>query len=358
MVPFNKFSLLSTILLLHFNSNINLINAESCRQVIQGKSELSQVAQDFDNNPAWSDANVKKTLIVPTNSVIDSARSAKLLDSNDVGVFYIDQVIDYKATSNYQVFVNNRTGMVFDNYYPPASNEIHLRSSTSEGLVQDILECDDGIVYVSEIVFQPAVDPSVALVHQPNANSYVDLFKKINAVAGLDSLKDVTIFAPNDDAVAAVKSDLDKLTNEQLAYVLKSTIAPNSVSSILLQSTFQNENNETLTVTHIDESNVINGVAKVTVSDTASSAGFIHVVDHFIIPSNIPTGEFVVTIGDWSSDEPNALDNSSNTSKNNNDKSSGSNSSSTNGAKHNSISYIVLSASVAIGAASFISILA
>ncbi|KAK6073960.1 fasciclin domain-containing protein [Seiridium cupressi] len=107
--------------------------------------------------------------------------------------------------------------------------------------------------------------------------------------ANLDvgSMRDVTIFAPNNDAFNAVGSVLANLSTEDLASTLGYHVIENNVaySSGLQNSTLTTMNGKDVTISVINGTVFVNS-AKVTVPDLLVSNGVVHVIDQVLNPGN------------------------------------------------------------------------
>lgn len=133
---------------------------------------------------------------------------------------------------------------------------------------------------------------TVLTVPQPPSNSAVNssltslagALKSTNLLTAVDSLKDVTIFAPSNDAFAAISSDTSTLTTQQLAGILEYHVINGSVAySSLITTSLANQSFPTLAGgsvnVRVEDSKVFVNSAQVTITDILVSNGVIHVLD-------------------------------------------------------------------------------
>jgi hypothetical protein len=269
----------------------NSAQAATIVQELSQRPELSQVAAFAKDRPEWSAPGNNKTLIAPTNTAVTKARADGFLPANHPGAFFLpNQGVDHRSELNYQILKTAETGLLFDNYVPQGPPEIHLRTSTNNGLATGQVQCDDGWLYISDIAIEPAVRPSIAAARgPPQATAFIELFKTANLVDALDGLKDVTIFAPTNAAVAAAQAQLANLSPNQLAAVLAAHIG-----NVTRFSTELNPgawptllDTYSLNLTVGNEAHVISDAPFASPVDTSTSAGVIHVIGKVIIPPNL-----------------------------------------------------------------------
>ncbi|KAL8785426.1 MAG: hypothetical protein Q9213_003356 [Squamulea squamosa] len=104
----------------------------------------------------------------------------------------------------------------------------------------------------------------------------------------VDSISDVTIFAPNNSAFQAIGSALPNLTTTQLASILQYHVINGTVA---YSSTLQNGTSVPalaggdLTVTIVDRDIFVNS-AKVLIPDVLVANGVVHVIDNVLNPNN------------------------------------------------------------------------
>ncbi|KAJ3186158.1 Stabilin-2 [Gaertneriomyces sp. JEL0708] len=265
-------------------------NAATCAEIIAQRADTTTAAAALAANPAWS-AATPKTLIVPTDEAVRAARGAGILPANHHGVFFLaGQAVLNKERPNYKILKGADTAIMFDEFSPDQptwTNDLHLRSSMEAGVAVGQLTCDDGRLYISPITFPPAVKPSQGLTGIAAAAQFRAALQSLNVLDAVDNLKDYTIFAPNDAAMAAAKPQLDALTPNQRAAVLAAHFGKTARFSTELSGTEW----PTLLPGYVaplvigsEEGPTTVGGSSVVMPDTASSAGVIYLINKVIFP--------------------------------------------------------------------------
>ncbi|KAI1076646.1 FAS1 domain-containing protein [Whalleya microplaca] len=143
-----------------------------------------------------------------------------------------------------------------------------------------------GTIHVVNGLLNIPMNDTVTLSNS-NLTAAAGAIRDANLTSTLASSRDVTIFAPNNDAFEAIGSVFSNLTSEQLVSVVGYHVVNGSVnySTMLQNTTLQTVGGQNLTI------NVINGTvfansAKVTVPDILAENGVIHVVDSVLNPNN------------------------------------------------------------------------
>ena len=116
----------------------------------------------------------------------------------------------------------------------------------------------------------------------------VGALTKANLVSTLDDAKDVTIFAPNNEALQNIGSALGNLSTEDLTKILQYHVVEGTVgySSLLeddQQLTTLAESNVTV---NIEGENVFVNGAKVLIPNVLVANGVVHVIDNVLNPSD------------------------------------------------------------------------
>lgn len=119
------------------------------------------------------------------------------------------------------------------------------------------------------------------LTLKPNINSILTNPQTVN------SLSDVTIFAPSNAAFAAIGSALGSLTTTQLTQILTYHVVTGTVgySSLLTNTTLKTVNGESLTITILNGSVFVNS-ARVITPNVLVANGVVHVIDGVLNPNN------------------------------------------------------------------------
>ncbi|MDI3417638.1 fasciclin domain-containing protein [Streptomyces luteolus] len=134
-----------------------------------------------------------------------------------------------------------------------------------------------------------ADDPvATAASNNPELSTLVSAVKKAGLVDTLNNAKDVTVFAPTNDAFAKVpKADLDKLLadKEQLTKVLTYHVVGEKVSKDkLADGTYKTLEGGELTTAGSGDSYKVNDSASVVCGDVATQNATVHVIDTVLMP--------------------------------------------------------------------------
>ncbi|KAI4157481.1 MAG: hypothetical protein L6R39_000666 [Caloplaca ligustica] len=111
---------------------------------------------------------------------------------------------------------------------------------------------------------------------------------RANLVDTVDSLKDVTIFAPNNSAFQAIGSALPNLTTSQLASILQYHVVNGTVaysSTLMDGASVPALSGGDLKITIVDGDVFVNS-AKVLIPDVLVANGVVHVIDNVLNPNN------------------------------------------------------------------------
>ena len=151
------------------------------------------------------------------------------------------------------------------------------------------IEARNGVIHVIDEVLMP--DAFGTIVN--NAAKRYFLSSLVEAVIQADLVDALlgdgpfTVFAPTDEAFAAIASVAADLTAEELSNVLLYHVIQGEVLSTDLQPTQQVTalNGETLTIEVAGGAATINGSADITTVDIQGTNGVIHVIDEVLLPS-------------------------------------------------------------------------
>ena len=145
-----------------------------------------------------------------------------------------------------------------------------------------------GIVHIIDSVLTiPANDSTTALA--ANLTALAGALTTANLVSTVDSAQDVTIFAPSNDAFAAIQNLAANLSTEQLSSILTYHVVQGTVgysSSLTSGAQLTTLNDGQVTVTIDDEGDVFVNSAEVEVADVLVSNGVVHVIDNVLNPDN------------------------------------------------------------------------
>lgn len=117
--------------------------------------------------------------------------------------------------------------------------------------------------------------------------SLVGAVTQADLATTLDGLEDVTIFAPYDEAFAAIGSATGDLSEEQLAQILQYHVVQGTVgySSGLSNTSLETVEGSDLQITVGDDGVFVNN-AKVIIPDVLVANGVVHVIDGYVTQSD------------------------------------------------------------------------
>jgi len=143
-----------------------------------------------------------------------------------------------------------------------------------------------GIIHViDKILTLPESDAATAIA--ANLTSLAGALTATNLVSTVDGLSDVTIFAPDNAAFAAIGSAVGNLTTAQLSGILTYHVVKGTVgySSLLSNTTLTTVNGATVRIT-IENGQVFVNSARVVTPDVLVANGVVHVIDGVLNPNN------------------------------------------------------------------------
>jgi transforming growth factor-beta-induced protein len=132
----------------------------------------------------------------------------------------------------------------------------------------------------------PALKSASATAQAAGLTSLVAALTSAGLAATVDSLKDVTIFAPTNAAFDAIASTTKGLSKEALGNVLKYHVVPTTAFSKDLKNgqTVKTLQGQELKVMIMGSKVMINN-ANVVKADVAIKGGVVHVIDRYVFPS-------------------------------------------------------------------------
>lgn len=144
-----------------------------------------------------------------------------------------------------------------------------------------------GVVHIIDTVLTiPANDSATALA--ANLTALAGALTTANLVSTVDSASDVTIFAPSNEAFAAIQNLAANLTTEQLSSILTYHVVQGTVgysSSLTSGAQLTTLQNGQVTIT-INDGDIFVNSAEVEVADVLVSNGVVHVIDNVLNPNN------------------------------------------------------------------------
>lgn len=133
----------------------------------------------------------------------------------------------------------------------------------------------------------------VALVQQnPNLSTFLELIRAADLVVTLESPAPYTVFAPTNEAFAALPAgaieDLKDPSNKlELTHILQAHVLPNRIITEEMQDSMpmKTAQGEEVVVTRNGSAITVGG-AKIITPDVRASNGVVHVIDKVLIPPN------------------------------------------------------------------------
>jgi uncharacterized surface protein with fasciclin (FAS1) repeats len=169
-----------------------------------------------------------------------------------------------------------------------ATSSIDLTNVTD---VRDV-PINSGIFHVISKVIIPTRMGSAPLVSNiadtakaAGLTSLLAALEKASLVNTIQGAKDITVFAPTNDAFAAIKSTTDKLSVEQLKDILLLHVTPTVYYSKRLSNASVKTLNakQNLDVKVSGGSVTVNGIRVIT-ADVVTTQGIVHVIEKVILP--------------------------------------------------------------------------
>ena len=167
------------------------------------------------------------------------------------------------------------------------------------------ITADNGVVHVIDAVLMPPAPETTTVVDIiVNSEDHTLLEAAVGAAGLVDALSGegpFTVFAPTDDAITALVTELgitadDLLALEGLADILTyHVVGATALSTDLMDGdTFTTLNGADITISIMDGTVMVNN-ATVTVADITTDNGVVHVIDAVLLP---PTPEVTPTVAD------------------------------------------------------------
>ncbi len=136
-----------------------------------------------------------------------------------------------------------------------------------------------------------AEDPvATAASNNPDLSTLVTAVKQAGLVDTLNNAKDITVFAPTNEAFAKIpKADLDKVLNnkEQLTKVLTyHVVGENVTKDKLADGSFKTLEGGTLTTKGSGDTYKVNDSAGIVCGDVRTSNATVHIIDTVLMPKS------------------------------------------------------------------------
>ncbi len=221
---------------------------------------------------------------------------------------------DLKPILLYHVLGETKTSdMIMDGYYsslsPAQGRTVSMYIGTTDGVTINgsasvtaaDIETTNGVIHAIDAVILPPTIVDIAAQNE-NFETLVSAVVGANLAETLsDAAGTFTVFAPTDDAFAALGGDVPSdLTPILLYHVLGSPVYSDEISSGIISSL--NASDPEIVVEVSDMGVMLNGSAKVIATDIVGTNGVIHVIDQVIVPiSNGSILDAAMGLDDFSS---------------------------------------------------------
>jgi uncharacterized surface protein with fasciclin (FAS1) repeats len=206
------------------------------------------------------------------------------------GTYFSDNVTDTPAfiptlLSN-ETYTNVTDGQVVEVVSSGDNVTFYSALRQQSNVTQADIEFEGGVIHIiGEVLTIPgnltetAIEGSLAAV--AGALNFTSLATEI------EGLEDVTIFAPNNDAFAAIANLVGNLTEEDLSSILEYHVVQGDVwySSDLSNTTVETIGGEELNITVLEDGSVYVDSARVVLADILIANGVVHVINNVLNPN-------------------------------------------------------------------------
>lgn len=164
-----------------------------------------------------------------------------------------------------------------------------MHIETTDQFIQDIA-FSGGVIHVIDSVLSiPQNLTSTA--SSANLTAVAGALTEADLGSSLDMMENITVFAPSNDAFAAIGSLIGELSTEDLGNILGYHVVAGTVgySSSLMNGTLTTANGEDVDISIIG-GDVFVDSARVIMPDVLIANGVVHVIDRYVVTS--PTSPF------------------------------------------------------------------
>ncbi|KAI1767950.1 FAS1 domain-containing protein [Hypoxylon sp. FL1150] len=279
----------------------------SLTDAIGSQGTLSSLAAILGSNSAIMNAlnNMQNvTILAPSNDALNS------LNSDNIGMLtnsaYLQALLSYHVLNgtyynttftNESMFIptalTNKTyanvtgGQVVEAQL--YNNNVTFFSALKENatIVTPNVNFTGGTIHVVNSLLAIPMNVSMTLT-DANLTAAEGAISQTNMTKSVTEMRDITIFAPNNDAFNAIGSVVGNLTSDELSNIVGYHVVNGSVnySTTLQNTTMMTANGMNLTITVINGTVYANS-AKVTVPDILLANGVVHVIDQVLNPDNM-----------------------------------------------------------------------
>lgn len=241
------------------------------------------------------DASGTFTVFAPTNDAFESLfTSLGVSGVADITAETLTQILLYHVlgekqtssmlSSGYYYSLSPAQGRTLSMYIGLGSNNGVSINGSANVTAADI-EASNGVIHVIDAVLLPPTVVDLA-VQNGNFETLVSAVVGAGLAETLSAAEGTfTVFAPTDDAFAALGMDLpEDLSPILLYHVLGSPVYADEISSGIVSSL--NATDPEIVVELSDMGVMLNGSAQVIATDIVGTNGVIHVIDQVILPIN------------------------------------------------------------------------
>lgn len=245
------------------------------------------------------------TVFAPTNDAFAALFAAlEISGLDDVAVEDLTSILTYHVVGDNVLSTELSAGTVAaisgEEFEVAIDGDVTLNGTIK--VVATDIQGTNGVIHVIDAVLVPEMQKSNTIADIAVANSefsiLVEALMKADLVGAVaDSEAELTVFAPTNDAFAALLSDLgatslddipvETLTNILLYHVVGSKAMSTDLASGYFPTLATFSSNNISMYINVGDGVSINGSTMVTTSDIEADNGVIHVVDKVILPPSV-----------------------------------------------------------------------
>lgn len=245
------------------------------------------------------------TVFAPTNDAFAALFAAlEISGLDDVTVEDLTSILTYHVVGDNVLSTELSAGTVAaisgEEFEVAIDGDVTLNGTIK--VVATDIQGTNGVIHVIDAVLVPEMQKSNTIADIAVANSefsiLVEALMKADLVGAVaDSEAELTVFAPTNDAFAALLSDLgatslddipvETLTNILLYHVIGTKAMSTDLASGYLPTLATFSSNNISMYIEVGDGVSINGSTMVTAADIEADNGVIHVVDKVILPPSV-----------------------------------------------------------------------
>ncbi|KAL9086086.1 MAG: hypothetical protein Q9165_007298 [Trypethelium subeluteriae] len=303
------------------------VGAQSLTSVLQGNSDLSTLTSTLQKFPSLlqalgSASNI--TVLAPTNEAFNALFSTPTgaAAQNDVGL--LQAVLQYHVINGtYPASSIPSTGafvptLLTNSSYTNVTGGQRVEGISQNGgvtffsggkatsnVTQADVKFDGGIVHIiNSVLTVPANITSTA--QAAGLTTLATALTQTNLLNTVNVLPDITVFAPTNQAFAAINSTIASLSTQQLASILEYHVINGTVgysTTLTNGETIPTLNGATVKITLANGGVKVNQ-ATVTIADVLVANGVVHVIDSVLQPNSSSSSNGTSPGGPSSSPSP------------------------------------------------------